>query len=232
MVDTGNDQVCAYLVFPQEFMEENPILSEYKAKLMMFKKLENSIDDIQVSETVGPIELFTESLKLALRVEIKAWKLLFGKELNETYRQKMDEILAFKDDYGKRLSRPIRDLEDVRQAMYALADVREHQISIDMGLGPIEESYAMLNDFGVTVHKEENDKVDTLRYSFDKLMAMSNQVQDNLVHLQPGFKKQLLTSVEVFHGDVSDFTLNYDEDGPMAEGISPVEANDRLQIFQ
>jgi hypothetical protein len=40
-------------------MEENPILSEYKAKLMMFKKLENSIDDIQVSETVGPIELFT-----------------------------------------------------------------------------------------------------------------------------------------------------------------------------
>lgn len=37
----------------------------------------------------------------------------------------------------------------------------------------IQESYAMLNDFGVTVPKEENDKVDTLRYSFQKLMAMS-----------------------------------------------------------
>ncbi|XP_053374157.1 dynein axonemal heavy chain 8-like [Mercenaria mercenaria] len=216
----------------REFMEENPILSEYKAKLMMFKKLENYIDDIQISETVGPIELFTESLKLALRVEINAWKLLFGKELNETYKKKMEEILAFIDDYSKRLSRPIRDLDDVRQAMYALSDIREHHISIDMGLGPIEESYAMLNDFGVTAPKEENDKVDTLRYSFQKMLVMANQVQDDLVHLQPGFKKELLTSVEIFHKDVSDYTLNYDQDGPMAEGISPVEANDRLQVFQ
>lgn len=31
----------------------------------------------------------------------------------------------------------------------------------------------MLNDFGVTIPKEENDKVDTLRYSFQKLMVMS-----------------------------------------------------------
>lgn len=31
----------------------------------------------------------------------------------------------------------------------------------------------MLNDFGVTIPKEENDKVDTLRYSFQKLMAMA-----------------------------------------------------------
>lgn len=43
----------------QEFLEANPILSEYKAKVMMFKKLENSIDDIATSEIVGPIELFT-----------------------------------------------------------------------------------------------------------------------------------------------------------------------------
>ncbi|KAL4222174.1 Dynein heavy chain 8 [Mactra antiquata] len=194
-----------------EFLEENPILSEYKNKVNMFKKLENNIDDIQTSEIVGPIELFTESLKLALRVEIKAWKLLFGKALNSNYKTKMEEILAFIEDLSKRLSRPIRDLEDVRQAMSALADVREHQIHMDMSLGPIEESYAMLNDFGLTVPKEENDKVDTLRYSFVKLMAMSNQVQDDLVRLQPGFKEELLTSVEVFHKDVGDYTLNYDE---------------------
>lgn len=50
----------------------------------------------------------------------------------------MEEILAFIDDLSKRLSRPIRDLEDVRQAMSALADVREHQIHMDMSLGPIE----------------------------------------------------------------------------------------------
>ena len=77
-------------------------------------------------------------MKLALRVEIKAWKLLFGKELNTQFCAKMEEILSFIDDYSKRLSRPIRDLEDVRQAMSALEVIREHQIHIDMSLAPIE----------------------------------------------------------------------------------------------
>ncbi|XP_052240013.1 dynein axonemal heavy chain 8-like isoform X2 [Dreissena polymorpha] len=216
----------------KEFLADKPILSEYKGKANMFKKLEANIDDIDTSKIVGPIELFTESLKLALRVEIKQWKLLFGRELNSTYKSKMEDILLFIDDYSKRLSRPIRDLDDVRQAMTAMANIREHQIHMDMSLGPIEESYAMLNDFGVTIPKEENDKVDTLRYSFQKLIFMSNQVQDDLVILQPGFKKELLTSVKIFQKDVNDYTVNYDKDGPMADGISPVEANDRLQVFQ
>ena len=35
----------------------------------------------------------------------------------------------------------------------------------------------MLNDFGVTIPKEETDKVDTLRYSFHKLMRISVSIQ-------------------------------------------------------
>ena len=73
-------------------------------------------------------------------MEIRAWKTLFGRRLNIQYRQKMDEIVEFQEEHSKRLSRPIKDLEDVRQAMAALEIVRHKQIEIDMGLGPIEAS--------------------------------------------------------------------------------------------
>lgn len=63
---------------------------------------------------------------------------MFGKELNQQYRAKMEGVLNFVDDYTKRLARPIRDLEDVREAMSALNDIRENQIALDMQLGPIE----------------------------------------------------------------------------------------------
>ena len=56
----------------------------------------------------------------------------------------MEEILSFIDDYSKRLSRPIRDLEDVRQAMSALAIIREKQIHMDMSLAPIEVNFRVL----------------------------------------------------------------------------------------
>jgi len=41
-------------------------------------------------------------------------------------------------------------------------------------------------------------------------MCFQNQTQDNLVRLQPGFKKELLQFVEVFVNDVGNYTTNYD----------------------
>ena len=71
-------------------------------------------------------------------MEIKAWKKLYGQHLNKKYKELMSEIVDFEEEYSKKLHRPIKDLEDVRQAMAALEAVRHRQIEIDMWLGPIE----------------------------------------------------------------------------------------------
>lgn len=44
------------------------------------------------------------------------------------------------EDIQKKLSRPIKDLDDIRFAMAALKDIRENEIRIDMSIGPIEVS--------------------------------------------------------------------------------------------
>lgn len=50
----------------------------------------------------------------------------------------MEQIFAFVDEAGKKLNRQIKDLDDIRIAMAALKEIREHQISIDFQVGPIE----------------------------------------------------------------------------------------------
>lgn len=50
----------------------------------------------------------------------------------------MNDIFEFIEETGKKLSRPIKDLDDIRLAMLTLKDVREKEISIDMQIGPIE----------------------------------------------------------------------------------------------
>ena len=52
----------------------------------------------------------------------------------------MEEIFAFLEDMTKRLSRPIKDLDDIRLAMIALKEIREKEIKVDMCLLPIEVS--------------------------------------------------------------------------------------------
>lgn len=81
---------------------------------------------------------FVEHLKLALCTEIRSWIHLFGRNANTKYRTQMEEIFTFTDDLNKRLMRPIKDLDDIRLAMYALKEIRENEIKIDMNISPIE----------------------------------------------------------------------------------------------
>uniref|UniRef100_A0A673T0U8 Dynein axonemal heavy chain 8 n=1 Tax=Suricata suricatta TaxID=37032 RepID=A0A673T0U8_SURSU len=216
----------------KEFLANNPSLTEIRSEILHFATFEQEIEELKPVIVVGALELHTEPMKLALSIEAKAWKMLLCRYLNEEYKKKMSDLIAFINEYLKKLSRPIRDLDDVRFAMEALACIRDNEIQMDMILGPIEEAYAILNRFEVEVTKEESEAVDTLRYSFNKLQSKAVSVQDELVQVQPKFKSNLLEAVEVFREDVMNFAEAYETEGPMVPNIPPQEASNRLQIFQ
>lgn len=54
------------------------------------------------------------------------------------------------------------------------------------------------------------DKVDTLRYTWEKLLARASDLQNELVTMQPSFRKELIGVVEVFLQDCQQFYLDYD----------------------
>ncbi|KAB0360488.1 hypothetical protein FD754_004644 [Muntiacus muntjak] len=216
----------------KEFLANNPSLTEIRSEILHYATFEQEIDELKPIIVVGALELHTEPMKLALSIEAKAWKMLLCRYLNEEYKKKMSDMIAFINEYLKKLSRPIRDLDDVRFAMEALSCIRDNEIQMDMTLGPIEEAYAILNRFEVEVTKEESEAVDTLRYSFNKLQSKAVSVQDELVQVQPKFKNSLLESVEIFREDVMNFAEAYEMEGPMVPNIPPQEASNRLQIFQ
>ncbi|KAF0871450.1 DYH5 protein, partial [Crocuta crocuta] len=214
------------------FITKNPLLSEFESQIHYFQKLEQEINAEPEYICVGPIALYTADLKFILTAETKAWTVVIGRHCNKKYRSDMENIFTLVEEFNKKLNRQIKDLDDVRIAMAALKEIREQQISIDFQVGPIEESYALLNKYGLLITKEEMDKVDALRYSWEKLLARASEVQNELVSLQPSFRKELISTVEVFLQDCHHFYSDYDLNGPMASGLKPQEASDRLIMFQ
>uniref|UniRef100_A0A663EUR1 Dynein axonemal heavy chain 8 n=1 Tax=Aquila chrysaetos chrysaetos TaxID=223781 RepID=A0A663EUR1_AQUCH len=216
----------------QQFLASCPSLTEIKEEIVHYAMFEQEVEDLKPIILLGPIELHTGPLKIALAIEAKAWKMLLCRYLNEEYKKKMTDMMSFINEYLKKLSRPLHDLDDVRFAMEALSIIRDNNIQMDMTVGPIEEAYAILNTFEIEVTKEESEGVDTLRYSFNKLQTKATRVQDELVQVQRKFKSNLLESVTVFQEDVSNFEMSYETEGPMVPSIPPQEASNRLQIFQ
>lgn len=74
-----------------------------------------------------------------------------------------------------------------------------------------QESYGMLHKYKLSVMKEEMEKVDTLRYAWEKLLARSGEVQNELVSLQPKFREELISNVQMFIEDCSHFYGDYEK---------------------
>lgn len=72
----------------------------------------------------------------------------------------------------------------------------------------------MLHKYGLLVAKEEAEKVDTLRYTWEKLLSRSTEVQNELVSLQPNFRGELIKNVETFVEDCQYFYHDYDRVSP------------------
>ena len=137
----------------------------------LFQRLESSLEEIQPSFRVGSVLFMTDALKLALNTEAKNWKMAFSKALNEKCAHDMDEILDFTENQMKKLSRPVKDLDDIRSHMAALGEIRASEIKIDMTITPIEESYAMLNKYNIFFNDGNAERVDSLSYGWTKLNA-------------------------------------------------------------
>uniref|UniRef100_A0A8C4H2J0 Dynein heavy chain 5, axonemal n=1 Tax=Dicentrarchus labrax TaxID=13489 RepID=A0A8C4H2J0_DICLA len=136
---------------------------------LSLQKLEEQILELPAFCTVGSVVFDTEQLRLALTQECRLWKRAFGAALNRRASTDMDDIFSFVDGLTKRLQRPITDLEDVRGAMAALREVREAEVRIDATIGPVEESFALLNKHELFFNDGNAERVDGLTYRYTNI---------------------------------------------------------------
>ncbi|KAF8568731.1 hypothetical protein P879_07217, partial [Paragonimus westermani] len=215
-----------------EFMKTEPILSEINAQMLHYQQLEQSINQIPSAERVGPLIFRMGKLKESLIRECNNWRRCYGQALNQRCAGEMNKILELYDGLSKRLGRPINDLDDVREQMAALTELRDSEIRIDMTISPIEEAYALLHRYELYFNDGNAERVDGLSYGYTKLRDQSKEVQDHLLEIRPKFELDLIEGVKTFKEKLTDFVQDYDTVGPMEQGVAPREASDRLGLFQ
>lgn len=169
-----------------KFLATNPGVSEFESQLKFYENLIVTINGSAKFLVVGPLAIFTgfsslfsvrqnsprrflEHVKFALTQEIRQWIVRYVQLCNKKYREEMNEIFKFIQQIDKRLSREIKDLEDIRLVMMAVKDLREHEIQIEMQIIPIEESYSMLQKYDVFIPREDTEHADSLRYQWTRV---------------------------------------------------------------
>lgn len=78
--------------------------------------------------TIGSVVIYMDAAYAAIIEHSKLWKVILGTKLMASYKAQLDEMVAFIKEMEMILSRPLRDLDDVRVAMSCLDKVREREI--------------------------------------------------------------------------------------------------------
>lgn len=145
---------------------------------------------------------------MSLTAETKNWMLDYGLYCNRKYRSEMEQIFAFIDEAGKKLNRQIKDLDDIRIAMAALKEIREHQITVDFQVGPIEVKHhdVILNKM-VLADSRDQPPYSTCTYVHTCFMDVDRMF--SLVF------SSICTNNELYLGSLSGFCLVLPHRSPM-----------------
>ncbi|KAJ3396765.1 Dynein heavy chain 5, axonemal [Lobulomyces angularis] len=216
----------------QKFLSNNPTIPDFEVEINRYESIEKEIFEISPSTQIGILLISSEPLKLALLSETKDWKQQYGLNLNRKVKTDMEQLIEYMEAKTVKLSRKISDIDDLRNGVQTLSEIREAEVDIDMKVAPIEEAYLLLHKHNVNVTKEETEMVDSLRYSWKKLKQLVLDVQAHLSKIQPVFRADLLSAVEKFTIDVDEYTKDYTANGPMVNNIPPKTASERLIVFQ
>ncbi|XP_050311595.1 dynein axonemal heavy chain 8 [Anthonomus grandis grandis] len=215
-----------------EFCEKDPLIVEISEKFTEYDKRAEEIKQLPDKHDVGAISIFMEHLKMALLVESEAWKHIMGKNLSERYKKKLVTMVDFIKAQEKILNKPIKDLDDCRNAMICLATIRENFIEMDLDLSLMEEAYSTFGKYKIDTPKEDIERVESLRFNFQNMVNHSKAVQEDICEVQGPLLEELTNGVATFKEEVEQFDKDFEEKGPMIPGLSAREASDRVLVFQ
>uniref|UniRef100_A0A7S1PHU2 AAA+ ATPase domain-containing protein n=1 Tax=Percolomonas cosmopolitus TaxID=63605 RepID=A0A7S1PHU2_9EUKA len=209
-----------------------PTLEDFEIELKKYLDIEREIKLITSSYTVGCLSLSTSRLKSSLKELARSWKSQYAKNLHNNAKHLLEKIVNEIDESSKKLGQNIDTLENLKFVMEVLKDIREKSSMIDYRFRKVSDRYNILQNYGVEVPKEEQDKVYDLPYKWSKLTKIANDVNDKIARVQSSFKKKLVRAVSDFKVDVVQFRNEFVSHGPMVSNIEPQEAMERLKKYE
>merc|ERR1712224_1050799 len=185
----------------KEFKKQDPTLDEFEAKLKQFCMLDEDIDLMKQRHQISALMLKNTSLAKSLKELANKWKESYAKELHSQAFKKLETVSEMIKVTTKRLNREVTegDIDALGYVMETLKEVRAKQSEIELEFTPITHMYAILDQYlPMIMDKEEQDARSMMRSSWYKLLAESEQRQEELTGKQ--FLVNLCRVAHVRHG--------------------------------
>ncbi|GKT37682.1 hypothetical protein ADUPG1_003620, partial [Aduncisulcus paluster] len=134
----------------EKFVKGTPTTIDFEERISHYETIENEIlASPSVTSVLDCVQMCFDPVKSSLKSEAASWKYVFGAKLNSKAREDLLNLTEFMTDSEGKLQRKIETLDDVRELVAVLKELREVESEIDFRILPLEQTYAMLTRHGV-----------------------------------------------------------------------------------
>eukprot|EP01135_Chromosphaera_perkinsii_P011757 Nk52_evm3s2496 gene=Nk52_evmTU3s2496 len=201
------------------FFASNPYISDYQAEIRNYEYLEKEIIELPDEVIIGPILINCEKVKGDFLQKTRERKETLGGKINLIAKESMDQLTSFIDTTTKDLGHPLETLEQVKEALNILEEIRIKEMDIELDIQPIEEIYDILVKHRVPIPNIELEKVADLRHSWRKLQGKAFQAQVEISKLEEGMKGDVLSAAANLKTEMAEFVQSYETKGPTVPNI-------------
>lgn len=111
-----------------QFVATNPLGVDIRDRFVMYDQRTADLVTTNKVTAIGSLVISMQPAFDAFVEYSKVWKVQLGAHLIANYKQQLETLVTFIKDMEFSLSRPLRDLDDVRVAMSCLVQIRENSI--------------------------------------------------------------------------------------------------------
>ena len=109
----------------ERFVAKEPSMEDFEHKLKEYAAVELRLHAISPAESIGPLCVSTAPIKTHLLGEAASWKQQFAQKLHNEGADKLHSFDLYVRETTRKLNGKIEDLEDVRNMMDVLQEVRK-----------------------------------------------------------------------------------------------------------
>ena len=226
-----SDSVVDYL---KKFSKKSMELEDYENELKKFTELEGEVEAIEKTKNIGAMSLKMNGLIMALKSLCQEWKSHISENLHTKAKEKLTSLVEGIKNFSTKLNKEVKEIDSLGLVMNTLEEIRREQSESDLKFAPVLEMYALLETYlpGGITDKEEMDNRQLLLKKWDSLIKLADVKQKELQKEQGSNLGTLKDNIKQLVTDVKKLRKNFEEEGPMVQGITPKEASDRLKRFE
>ena len=184
-----------------------PTLEQFDAEITKYKALQEEVQNLPNSKTIGWLKIDAKPIKQALGSWVSRWSYCYTEHLLNRVTDTVSELLTFMEEAAvkQQMEVPEGDVEKLKEVMACIRDVRQRTEFTDGMFEPLRNTVALLKKWDIEVTEETLKGLEEAPMTWSNLKKQTFATKEKLTPLQNAEAEKVKVQVDAFSKEVDSF---------------------------